>query len=69
MFRSKLAAALVVGLSILAFVGTLVTLVLTTLQSATLVATVVVLALVVLAVVGASAVGARSRRWLSNPYW
>ena len=64
MHRSKLVAALVVGLSLLAGIGSLAVLALNAPLT-----TVVVVALVVLAVVAASAVGARSRRWLSNPYW
>lgn len=64
MHLSKPIAALVVGLALLAGIGSLAVLVLNALAT-----TVVVLALVVIAVVAASAVGARSRRWLSNPYW
>jgi hypothetical protein len=61
---SKLAAALVVGLGLIAGIGSLAVLAMALRPT-----TAVVVALVVLAVVATSAVGARSRRWLSNPYW
>jgi membrane protein YdbS with pleckstrin-like domain len=71
MWLSRLLAGLVTLLVVIAAIGSLAVLVLNTLapNAVAVLATVAVLALVVVALVGMSALGARSRRWLSNPYW
>jgi membrane protein YdbS with pleckstrin-like domain len=71
MWPSRLLAALAVALTLLAGIGSLAVLVLNALAPAgvAVLAMVLVLALVVVAIGAMSAVGARSRRWLSNPYW
>ena len=68
---SGLLVALVVALTLFAGIGSLAVLAANTLAptAVAVLATVAVLALVVVAIVAMSAVGARSRRWLSNPYW
>ena len=65
MWLSRLLAGLVTLLVAIAAVGSLAILVLNALVPTTI----AVLALVIVALVVTSAVGARSRRWLSNPYW
>jgi sorbitol-specific phosphotransferase system component IIBC len=65
MWLSRLLAGFVTLLVALAAIGSLAVLVLNALAPSA----VAVLALVIVALVVTSAVGARSRRWLSNPYW
>ena len=67
-WTKPLAAVVALGIALSA-VGAVVTLVTEPLASNLATPAIVVLALVVVSLVVAGAAAAKSRRWLSNPYW